>query len=144
MSTIRNVRFSISGEGFSPTEGEYFAGTLEPGSQASHEFELIPNQAGYLTGTVTYTYEDTQGQTRTETQDFSFDVTDSAEVINPGGEGGMDTVDTGMVDPGAEEQDFFSQYQWYIVGGAVILAVIVVVIIVAAVRRRKKNEDEDY
>lgn len=150
MSTIRNVRFAITGEGFTPTEAEYFAGTIEPGSQASHEFELIPNQPGFLTGTVTYTYEDTQGATYTETQEFSFEVIDNMGVMNPvGGEvpvkPGM--PEPGMPEPGMEEpqqQGFFAKYMWYIIGGGVIVAVAVVVIIVVVVRRRKKDEEDDY
>jgi hypothetical protein len=143
MSTIRNVRFSITGDGFSPTETEFFAGTMEPGNQASHEFELVPSQAGSMTGTVTYTYEDTKGQTYTETQTFTFEVTDSVQVIDPGMPIDSGNVDTGMSGDGTT-QSFFSQYQWYIVGGAVILGVIITVIIIVVVRRRKKNEDDDY
>ena len=84
MSTIRNVRFTVSGEGFTPTEPEYFAGTIEPGQQVSYEFELIPYQGGFMTGTVTYTYGGARrGEVYTETQEFIFDVIDTSSVMNP-------------------------------------------------------------
>lgn len=155
MSTIRNVRFTISGEGFSPTETEYFAGTIEPGQQASHEFELIPYQGGYLTGVVTYTYEDTQGETYTETQEFGFEVIDNTSVMNPGdwGDGGIYIPEEpgmefpGMEMPGMEEdQGFFAKYKWFIIGGAAGIVVVAVVVTVVIVKRRKKiaeEEDED-
>lgn len=155
MSTIRNVRFTISGEGFSPTETEYFAGTIEPGQQASHEFELIPYQGGYLTGVVTYTYEDTQGETYTETQEFGFEVIDNTSVMNPGdwGDGGIYIPEEpgmeipGMEMPGMEEdQGFFAKYKWFIIGGAAGVVVVAVVVTVVIVKRRKKiaeEEDED-
>lgn len=145
MSTIRNVRFAITGDGFTPTEAEYFAGTIEPGSQASHEFELIPYQPGYVTGTVTYTYEDTQGNTYSETQEFGFEIIDNMGVINPD-VGGEFPDKPGFPEPGMEEpqQGFFAKYMWYIIGAGVIVAVVVIVIIVVAVRRRKKDEEDDY
>ena len=149
MSTIRNVRFTVSGEGFTPTEPEYFAGTIEPGQQVSYEFELIPYQGGFMTGTVTYTYEDTQGEVYTETQEFSFDVIDTSSVMNPEDPGGgvFFPEDPGMYDPGMEEeQGFFAKYKWAVIGGGVAVVVVVAVIVVTVVvrRRKKMDEDEDY
>ncbi|HHW24816.1 MAG TPA: hypothetical protein GXX22_05095 [Clostridiales bacterium] len=147
MSTIRNVRFAISGEGFTATEPEYFAGTIEPGQQVSHEFELIPYMGGFLTGTVTYTYEDTQGQVYTEAQDFSFEVIDTSAVINPEFPGDLPSPEEpGIYEPGmGEEQGLFAKFMWPIIGGAGVVVVITIAIVVAViVKNRKKREEDEF
>jgi len=102
-----------------------------------------------MTGTVTYTYEDTQGEVYTETQEFSFDVIDTSSVMNPEDPGGgvFFPEDPGMYDPGMEEeQGFFAKYKWAVIGGGVAVVVVVAVIVVTVVvrRRKKMDEDEDY
>ncbi len=152
--TIYNVRFKISGEGFGSTETEFFAGSINGGSQAQHEFELMPQQPGSATGTVTYTYEDSLGEVHTETQDFNFEIMDNTDVFNPMPVDPNMPIDpnTGMpIDPnmpsGEGEGGFFGfmkQNMWYFIGGGVILAVIIVAVVVVVIKRRNKKEEDDY
>ena len=44
-STIYNVNMKITGDDFSLSESEYFAGNMTPGQAASHQFYVTPTMA---------------------------------------------------------------------------------------------------
>ena len=84
-------------------------------------------QAGELSGTITLTYEASDGTTKTLTQDFSATVQEMPVYEDPG------MIDPGMVEP----EPTGGMPVWGIV--LIVVGVVVVVVIVVAVVRKKKK-----
>ncbi len=161
-STIYNVIVKVEGEGFSCYSPEYYAGNIEAGKHLSYDFYLTPNGPGFATGKLTYTYEDANGETFTETQEFSFNINESMNnpmggsmmempmepifdeesgyFIDPMTGGFLDPETMMPIDPAAE--DGMPLWGWIAIGGAVVLAAILIPVTVIRVRRRKQEEDD--
>lgn len=167
-SKIYNVVVKVQGEGFRNSEGECYAGDIEPGTHQSKEFYLAPNQAGMITGQVLFSYENADGEVTTETRDFNFVVNDE------GGMNGMSNGMDGMVQqmPGTEGMDggreitgydemgnpifaedpslleeakFWSfnnmtAIKWVVFIAIGLVPVIIIIIIIVAVRSKKKKK----
>lgn len=160
-STIYNVIVKVTGEGFSCYSPEYYAGNIEAGKHLSYDFYLAPNGPGMASGTLTYSYEDANGEKFTETQEFSFNITESMN--------NMGVIDVGMepifdestgyyidpmtgeyldpetmlpIDPSELEGGGISVWVWVAVGGGVIVAAVVVILLIRRAKKRKQ-EDED-
>ena len=135
---VANLEASISGENLGADLTQQYIGNVNAGTENSVDFDLMPTQAGPMTGTITLTYEAADGSLKTVTKDFSATVMD------------MPTYDDmGMMDPGMEmDQPSAGFPVWGIV--LILVAVIAVVVIVVVVVRKKKKaaalaslEDDD-
>ena len=107
--------------------GYQYLGNLNAGTEGSVDFDLAPDSAGAVSGTITLSYEDASGEPRTITKDFST----TAEEL---------TFDPGMMDPGME--DVQPQTTGMPVWGWVIIVVcagVVVAVVVVVLKRRKKK-----
>ena len=107
--------------------GYQYLGNLNAGTEGSVDFDLAPDSAGAVSGTITLSYEDASGEPRTITKDFST----TAEEM---------TFDPGMMDPGME--DVQPQTTGMPVWGWVIIVVcagVVVAVVVVVLKRRKKK-----
>lgn len=158
-STVYNLMIKISGEGFSASQYEIFAGNIEAGRSYSGYVYLSPYGEGYVEGNVNYRYEDTDGTIYTLDQPFGFNV---YSVENT-----MGTIDVPM-DPGfiieedlaseTEENIFDKIYSlftdarpaqaplWFIIlvcAIPLIIAVVIITVIIKRRRRRREMEDED-
>ena len=107
--------------------GYQYLGNLNAGTEGSVDFDLIPDAAGPVSGTITLSYEDAAGEPRTVTKDFTSNV---EELV----------YEDPMVDPGMDamqpESAGMPVWGWALLvvcGGAVIVVVVVVV------RRKKKK-----
>lgn len=172
-SMIYNVIVKVTGEGFSCYAPEYYAGNIEAGKHMTYDFYLAPNGPGQASGTITYSYEDANGEQFSEMQDFAFNINDA----NMGGDiGMMPGMDPGFTEPvidpetgymfdemtgqwidpmtgeivddptaGAEGWLGQPMWVWYVAGGAIVLigAVIAIVCIVRARKKRQEAEDAD-
>ena len=163
-STIYNVIVKVTGEGFSCYSPEYYAGNIEAGKHLSYDFYLTPNGPGMASGTLTYSYEDANGEKFTETQEFSFNIMESQNNMS----GGM--IDVGMepifdeatgyyidpmtgeyldpetmepVDPSAlEGGDGLPMWAWIAIGGGALVVLIVVIVLVRRAKKRKQEEED--
>lgn len=136
---VSNLEASISGENLGADMTQQYIGNVNAGTENSVDFDLMPMEAGPMSGTITLTYEAEDGSLKTVTKDFSATVMD------------MPTYDDmGMMDPGMEmDQPSAGFPVWGIV--LIVVAVIAVVVIVVVVVRKKKaaalasleDDDED-
>lgn len=107
--------------------GYQYLGNLNAGTEGSVDFDLTPDAAGPITGTITLSYEDAAGEPRTVTKDFTSNVEEL-------------TYDDSMMDPGMDMMEpqptGMPVWGWVLLvvcGGAVIAVIVVVVL-----RKRKK------
>lgn len=123
-NVLRNLK--ITGEGNFDTQGNvsYFVGNMEPGKNDSYDLLLIPREPGEVSGTVTFTYEDVQGEIRTVEKTFSLSALEPPP----------------MEDEMMEEIPAPKNYKPYYIGGAA--AVLILGIFIWRRRRKKKKEQE--
>ena len=127
-NAVANLEASISGENLGADMTQQYIGNVNPGTENSVDFDLMPMEAGPMTGTITLTYEAEDGSLKTVTKDFSANVME------------MPTYDDmGMMDPGMdmEVQPSAGFPVWGIV--LIVVAVIAVAVIVVVVVRKKKK-----
>ena len=103
--------------------GYQYLGNLNAGTEGSVDFDLIPDAAGVVSGTITLSYEDAGGEPRTVTKDFST----TAEEM---------TMDPGMMEDIPAEQPGMPVWGWVLI--AVCGAVVAAVVVTAVLRKRKK------
>jgi plastocyanin len=123
-TTVYNVRAVVECDGLK-SSGTLFIGDIEPGNMGSGAAEItvssLPSDELYgdTTGTVTYTYEDSEGNEYTETGDFDF------------------TVNTPFTQPTEETSD--ETGQWWIIMG--VIAGILAALLVGMVKKiwQKRN-----
>src|SRR5699024_6419495 len=107
--------------------GYQYLGNLNAGTEGSVDFDLIPDAAGPVSGTITLSYEDAAGEPRTVTKDFTSNVEEL-------------TYDDSMMDPGMDMMEpqptGMPVWGWalLVVCGGAVIAVVVVVI------RRKRSK----
>ena len=139
-NAVANLEASIAGENLGVSVSNQYIGNVNPGTENSVDFDLTPQQAGELSGTITLTYEAADGTTKTLTQDFSTTVQEMPVYDDPG------MMDPGMMEP--EPQPGMPVWGWVLIG---VGAVVVVAIVVVVVRKKRKakalalleDEDED-
>ena len=108
--------------------GYQYLGNLNAGTEGSVDFDLIPDAAGVVSGTITLSYEDAAGEPRTVTKDFSTTAEEMA--MDPG------MMDPGMMEDIPAEQPGMPVWGWVLLvvcGGAVIAVAVVVI-------RRKRSK----
>ncbi len=171
-SMIYNVIVKVAGEGFSCYAPEYYAGNIEAGKHLTYDFYLTPNGPGFATGTITYSYEDANGEQFSEVQDFSFNINDA----DMGGDIGMmpGVIEPGFSEPIVDEATGYiydemtgqwmdpmtgeivddptaggdtllgvQMWIWCAAGGALVLIGAVIAIVCIVRARKKRQEDED-
>ena len=120
---VANLEASISGENLGVSVSTQYIGNVNAGV----DFDLTPQQAGEMTGTITLTYEAADGTTKTLTQDFSTTVQEMPVYDDPT-----------MMDPGLVEPE---QPQGLPVWGIVLIAagvVAVIAVVIVVVRKKRK------
>ena len=163
-STIYNVIVKVTGEGFTCYGPEYYAGNIEAGKHISYDFYLSPNGPGMASGTLTYSYEDANGEQFTETQEFSFNVMESQNsmmggmiempmepiydeatgyFIDPMTGEYLDPETMEPIDPSAlEGGDGMPMWAWFAIGGGAVLVLIVVIVLIRRAKKRKQEEED--
>ena len=142
-SAVYNVTADVEGEGFDKSQGTYYVGNVNSGSEEYYDVQITPNVEGTVKGDIVVTYEDSNGTQKEQRLPFSFNVIsynwDNSEIIDPGfGE------DIGMIEPGMEENGGFPMWAWFAIGGgAVVITIIVIVIVVKHRKKKRELEDDD-
>lgn len=141
-SAVYNVTADVEGEGFDKTQGTYYVGNVNSGSEEYYDVQITPNVEGNVKGDIVVTYEDSNGTQKEQRLPFSFNVIsynwDMPIIDDPG------MIDPGMTDPGMEGEGGFPTWAWFAIGGgAVVIAIIVIVIIVKHKKKKRELEDDD-
>lgn len=146
-SVLNNVIVTLEGDGFTKADGTMqFIGNLEPGTSTPVEMEVIPNVAGTATGTLKFSYEDSNGETVEFSEEISQDIM-PAGAMDPGG---MPGGDSGAVfNPGALTAKKPILPIWAFVIVQVVIFVLFVpvtrkVIVNAYKSKLRKKEQEQY
>ena len=140
---LYNLSAEISGNMDNPGQTQYL-GNLQSGTEGSAEFSVLASQPGTINGTIKLTYEDVNGNEKTQTKDFTMTITEMPVYD-----------DYPVVDPGVDmqpETDFsMPWWGWLLI---VVGCVVVIVVVVRIVKKRKAKklalelaedeEDEDF
>lgn len=145
-SGVYNVSASVEGEGFDVSQGVYYIGNINSGSEEYYDAQITPTTEGEIKGEIVITYEDANGTEKEQRKPFSFTAAQfNYDTMYP--DGGMEIgggdmgVDSGMAIP--EEEGKFPLIPVIIIAAVVIAAVIVTIIIVKKRKRKKELEDDD-
>lgn len=140
-STIFNLSMKLEGEGFTAAETDIYIGNVESGTSDGYDFSLNPTQAGTITGTLTFTYEDANGETKELVKTFESEVM-PMEPIDP--------MDPGMMDPEIpiEAEAGMPVWGWVAIAAGGVVVLVVAFIVVRKVIRKKKqaalDAEDDY
>lgn len=126
-ATLYNVMVKITGDGFTTDTPTYYKGNFTPGSSDQFSCNITPTEAGQKKATITFTYEDSTGNTQEKKEEFDFTVEDMPEMNEdemapPPPQGPSKGVIFGIL-------------------GAVAAAIVAAVVIIK--KRKNKNKDLD-
>lgn len=141
---ISNLSAEISGENLrNPGQSQYL-GNVQPGTENSAEFTISSDVEGTISGLITLTYENSAGETKTLTKEYSCTVQPAMDM------GGMDMGMEMPVEPMPEENAGLPVWAWIVIVVAVVAVAAVVIVIVVKKRKAKKlamleaeEDDED-
>ena len=71
---ISNLEAVLEGDGLGADVSQQYLGNLNPGTEGSVDFDLMPSAAGTHHGAIKLTYEDPNGVIKTLTQEFTVEV----------------------------------------------------------------------
>lgn len=133
---IGNLEARLTGTNLG-SESYQYLGNLNAGTEGSVDFDITPDAAGNISGIITLNYEDSSGNPRTISKDF----TATAEEMNS--DDIMPDYDPSMDEP---QQTGMPVWGWVLI--VVCVGVVVAVVVVVIVRKRKKAKalaalDED-
>ena len=75
-ATLYNVLVKITGKGLKFDTPTYYKGNFGTGSSDQFSVNVTPEEAGHKKFEITFTFEDSTGQTQTETREYEFNVED--------------------------------------------------------------------
>ena len=139
-STIFNLSMKVAGDGFTTAETETYIGNVESGSSDGYDLTLNPTQAGPLSGTVTFTYEDANGDTKEIVKEFQTEV---MEYVEP-------EIPDDMLDPDmpVEAEGGMPVWGWAAIAAGGVVVLIVAIVVVRKVVKKKKqaamDAEDDY
>lgn len=141
---ISNLSAEINGEKLrNPGQSQYL-GNVQPGTENTVEFTIASDTEGTITGMVTLTYENSAGQTKTITKEYSCTVQPAMDM---GGDmGGMEMP----IEPMPEPQSGVPVWVWIVaVVGVLAVGGVAAVIILKKQKAKKlaqleaEDDDED-
>ncbi|MBR1444232.1 MAG: hypothetical protein IJ583_11965 [Firmicutes bacterium] len=128
--TLSNVMIKITGdEGLNTTAATNYIGELEPGGSEYYDGSFFADTEGEYSGKVIVSYDDTNGEHKEMTKDFSLNVS-PVEILD---------YDEMGEDAEIEEE---TNYLPYIIGGVAAVIAVVIVIVVIVVKKKKEDLDE--
>ena len=81
---VANLEATLSGNNLGAEGTKQYLGNLNAGTEGSVDFDLCPEAAGPLSGTITLTYEGADGQIKTVSESFSTTVEAAPVWDDPG------------------------------------------------------------
>ncbi len=138
-STIFNLSVKVEGEGFTTAETEAYIGNVESGASDSYDLAINPTQAGTVSGTITFTYEDSNGDTKELVKEFTSEVMEYVEPDIP------DIVDPNMP---VEAEGGMPVWGWIAIAAGGVVALVAVIVVIRKVVKKKKqaalDAEDDY
>lgn len=135
-STIFNLSVEATGENFTTGESKSYIGNVESGASDSFDLSINPIDVGPLTGTLKFTYEDANGDTKEIIREFSSEVMQMD----------MPAIDDPGMEPMPEEpKGGLPVWAWILIGlgSAIVVAVVVIVVLVKVKARKKRLLEEN-
>lgn len=139
-TAVYNLSVEVEGN-FTVSDLTSYIGNVESGSADGMELNIIPNEAGTMSGTIKFTYEDSAGTPKEVVKEFTGEAIEMTyeEPIDPGIDMPTDvpTENTGL-----------PMWAWIaIVGGGLVVAAVITIVVLKKVKARKARkleEDDDY
>ncbi|MEG1367377.1 MAG: hypothetical protein RSC96_09205, partial [Oscillospiraceae bacterium] len=135
---LYNVSAEIAGNIKNPGQ-QQFLGNLQAGAEGSADFVVASDTVGTVSGTITITYEDINGNSKTQTKEYSVTISENANGDMGGGmmpDGGMMPGGGMDVDAGAP-QGGFPWWGWLLIGVGVVAVIIVTITIIKKKKAKK-------
>ncbi len=131
-TTLENLRVNCKGNFDVSETNSYYAGNMESGKSDSYSFNFIPRELGEMTGTITFTYENANGDESIKEVPFTFEVMEMME----------EPMDDWMMDEPMEEEKKGMDKK-YIYGGivGVIILLIAGTVIMKKIKARKMDKE---
>ena len=126
---VANLEASIAGDNLGVSVSNQYIGNVNPGTENSVDFDLTPQQAGELSGTITLTYEAADGTTKTLTQDFATTVQEMPVYDDPS------MMDPSLTEP--EQPSGMPVWGWVLIAVAVVVVIVIVVVVIRKKRKAK-------
>ena len=140
-SGVYNVSAKIEGEGFDLSQGAYYIGNINSGSEEYYDAQLTPNIEGEIKGEIVITYEDSNGSEKEQRVPFSFTAVQYNYDEMYGDMGMMFPEDEMMGGEmmGEVPPEGGFPFVPVAIGAAVVIAVVVIIIVVVKKKKRAKE-----
>lgn len=139
---VSNLSAEISGENLrNPGQSQYL-GNVQPGTENTAEFTISSDVEGTITGMITLSYEDANGNVKTISKEYSCTVQPAMDM------GGMDPGMEMPIDPMPEEKSGLPVWAWILIGLGVVGVGAAVTVVVLKKKKAKalamlEDDDED-
>ncbi|MGP1569697.1 MAG: hypothetical protein ACTTH0_02140 [Eubacteriales bacterium] len=125
-TVLNNLKINCSGEFDITQSNSYYAGNMEGGKSDTYSFTVVPREAGKVSGIVTFTFENTDGEAQVQEVPFEFEAIKEPPMED-------------------DEQDMNNKQKkvpWsLIIFAAVVVIMAVTGIVVKKIRRKKAEKD---
>ncbi len=128
---INNLTITVDGDFDLDGNPLYYVGNVASGRQDNYSFNFYPRQEGECKGSVTFTYEDADGNEHHIEKTFVFNI---GPAYNYDDEGDYDIP--------IEEPGFVMPiWGWAIVG---VVAIVLIIVIIKLIKKRKAKKQEAF
>lgn len=134
--TLYNFKVTLTSDNATINNGTYYIGNFNSGGQDIYEGSIMPNEPGEIKAQLKFTYEDSTGEVKEQTEDINITV-DEAPPMDPDlGPDGMPMPDGNM----AVDVPWYKNPLFYIPTALVLLGAIAFVIFK---KIKNKNKEKD-
>ena len=134
--TLYNFKVTLTSDNATINNGTYYIGNFNSGGQDIYEGSIMPNEPGEIKAQLKFTYEDSTGEVKEQTEDINITV-DEAPPMDPElGPDGMPMPDGNM----AVDVPWYKNPLFYIPTALVLLGAIAFVIFK---KIKNKNKEKD-
>lgn len=124
-TVLNNLKINCSGEFDITQSNSYYAGNMEGGKSDTYSFTVVPREAGTVTGTVSFNFEDSEGESQIIEVPFEFEATKEMPID----------------DGNDKNQDQQKKVPWsLIIFSALVVVAIVATVVVKKIRKKKMDK----
>ncbi len=147
-STVYNLSVRMEGENMTISEGNYYVGNLQSGTQDSFEAYFTPQEAGQAKGTIIFTYEDANNAPKEIRKEFTveamgFDDPGMMGGMDPGMDGDLPAMGDDMMVDGEKPGLGKGVIVAIVAGSLAVLGAGAFITVRVVKKRRRIAEDED-
>lgn len=139
-NALSNLEATLSGTNLGADTTVQYIGNLNAGASNSVDFDMTPTEQGSASGTITLTYEDSNGTTKTVSKNFSFSVQPAMDYGD---------FDDSYYTDNDSQQSGLPVWVYLLIAAGVVVVVVVIVVVVrkkkkaAALAKLEEGNDED-